>query len=363
MLGRPFIAAMASLLVIFSVWPSLKSRKISPALWVFLTLFIAVTFWIHANFYLFGMLVAVFLIAREWRVAFRVAVCSAIGILIGAAFTGNPIIFLKQDLWRLLFVFKSADTARLLVSELQPNYPNTAIAILVSGMLGWRYMRGKWERRAVDNPIFIAICVTFVLGIISQRIWIDWGLAALALWLANEFDVFLSEKSDAFAWRRIILTVIFSGVFFIIITTDIGSRWSLGRPADYISAEDPEQKPWLPESGGIIYSTDMGVFYQTFFKNPKGDWRYILGMESAFMPQEDLIILRDIQRNNGLYNYYDPWVRKMRPEDRLIIRGSPGAQPKIPELEWYYVAHGTWSGRLPRDRSTISKPGIVNTGF
>ena len=43
----------------------------------------------------------------------------------------------------------------------------------------------------------------------------------------------------------------------------------------------------MPGQGGVLYSADMTVFYQTFFKNPNGDWRYILGYEPAFMPDAD----------------------------------------------------------------------------
>ena len=118
---------------------------------------------------------------------------------------------------------------------------------------------------------------------------------------------------------------------------------------DYISSEDPKQAEWLPDSGGIIYSDDMGIFYQAFYKNPKADWRYILGFESAFMPPEDLKILRDIQKSFTRPKDFEPWVKKMRPEDRLIIRGGPDSQPKISGLEWHYIALNTWSGKKQKD--------------
>ena len=148
--------------------------------------------------------------------------------------------------------------------------------------------------------------------------------------------------------RRITFSVIACLILYLSMTSDAASRWSRFKPVDYLSAEDPDQKPWLPEPGGIIYSDDMGVFYNTFFKNPKADWRYILGFEPAIMPKEDLATYRAIQENFRVYKYFYPWVKKMTAKDRLIIRGSPDAKPKIPELEWYYVAHATWSGRLPR---------------
>ena len=348
MLGRPFIVTMTALSIILFTWPSLNDKKRRTTFSFFLILLAAITFWMHSSWYFFAMFTVVLIISREWRAALIFGACSAAGIFAGAALTGHPVIFLKQEILHTFFVFSSSDASRFLVGELQPSLPNINVAMLVLFILGWRVLRGKWDREAIDNPAFILLCLSFILGIVSRRVWIDWGLPAVAVWMAGEFDEFLSRRVGALEFRRIGLALISGVVFFIIVTTDVGGRWSLARPVDYISAEDPEQRPWLPDRGGIVYSANMDVFYQTFFKNPHGDWRYILGFESAFMPREDLDIYRDIQRNNGNYKYYYPWVKKMRPEDRLIIRGSPDAKPRIPELEWYYAAHATWSGRLPR---------------
>ncbi len=133
-------------------------------------------------------------------------------------------------------------------------------------------------------------------------------------------------------------------------TGDVGNRWTGNLTIEYLSAEDPRQSPWLPEPGGIIYSDEMGVFYQTFLKNPHAPWRYILGFEPAWMPPEDLNIYRKIQWNFGAAEAFKPWVDKMRPQDRLIIRRAAENKPQIPGLEWYYAATGTWIGRLPRQK-------------
>jgi len=34
----------------------------------------------------------------------------------------------------------------------------------------------------------------------------------------------------------------------------------------YLTQDNPDLNGWLPEKGGILYSSDMTVFYQTFFK-------------------------------------------------------------------------------------------------
>jgi hypothetical protein len=45
---------------------------------------------------------------------------------------------------------------------------------------------------------------------------------------------------------------------------------------------------------------------------------------------------------------FAPWVAKMKPQDRLILRSIEG-QPQIPELEWLQVSQSVWSGHVPRD--------------
>jgi hypothetical protein len=95
----------------------------------------------------------------------------------------------------------------------------------------------------------------------------------------------------------------------------------------------------------------MTIFYQTFFKNPKGGWRYMTGFEPTLMPAEDFETYHKIHWNFGDAKAYDPWVEKMRPEDRLVLRGNGSERPNIPQLEWNYGVSGIWIGRLPRTNS------------
>ena len=91
--------------------------------------------------------------------------------------------------------------------------------------------------------------------------------------------------------------------------------------------EHPDLNGWMPDKGGIFYSADMTMFYQTFFKNPNGDWRYILGFETTLMPDEDFKVYQNVLWNFGDAKAYKPWVDKMRPEDRLVIRGGSASAP------------------------------------
>ncbi len=348
-LGRPYIFTMMSLLVILFIWPRLKYKKSQYVNILMLTIIIAMSVWIHASWYFFILLVIAFSLAREWRAAALIAVSSVIGIFIGASFTGHPVIFIKQMVTHLFLVFGSHDVERQLVGELRPTIGNYTIILTAAAVLGWRALRAKQIGSSINNPVFILAALSFILGFFTKRIWLDWGMAAFAVWLALEFEDFFKAKLNPLSWRRFRLAMLSIAILYISITVDVGSRWSLTRPMDYLSSEDPKQIEFLPNPGGIIYSDDMGIFYQTFYKNPKADWRYVLGFESAFMLPEDLKILRNIQRNFNRPEDFEPWVRKMRPEDRLIIRGGPDTLPKIVGLEWHYIALNTWSGRKPKD--------------
>jgi hypothetical protein len=111
----------------------------------------------------------------------------------------------------------------------------------------------------------------------------------------------------------------------------------------------------LPEKGGIFYDVDMFFFYQTFFKNPNAEWRYMVGYEPILMPAEDLMTYQNIVWSNRDPRAYQPWVDKMRPEDRLAIRPGNIPPPQVLHLEWNFV-RGLWIGRLPRGQSAPTAP-------
>lgn len=348
LLGRPYIVTMAVILAIFLLWPKLKEKKIPYFALIIITILIAISTWIHRTFYILFIPLAAFLLAREWKASLYMFICTIAGIFLGASLTGHPMVFIKQTVFHLLLVSSSYDTESLLVSELRPMLGDFNIAILIAFVLFWRAMRRKWDKNIIDNPVFIMVILTFISGFVTRRIWIDVGIPLAALWIAKEFELFFSEKLKVDSLQRLLLTIALACTLYLSATTDAYSRWTSCRPADYLSKEDPEQAEWLPGPGGILYADDMGIFFTTVYKNPYGNWRYILGSESAIIPEEDLKILRNIQKNRWTYKSFEPWVKKMRPEDRLAIRGTEDRTPKIPELEWKYAARGIWIGRLPK---------------
>lgn len=348
LLGRPYIFTMMCLFIILFLWPRLKyghpSIKVSAAI----ILSIAASTWIHCSWYLFSLPVIALLFVREWKAAFLLSIFSLAGIAIGSSLTGHPLIFLRQTTEHLFLAFGSADMQKMLVGEFQAGPIDVNIAFLVLGVFAWRIFRGKGMREITHDPVFVLVIFCACLGLITRRIWLDWGMPSLVYWAAVEFDDFFKTNLGRYSWNRILICGAAAGVLFLSVTSDINSRWSSFKPRDYISIEDPAQAKWLPGNGGIVYSDSMDVFYRMFFKNPNAPWRYMVGFEPALMPPDDLRTLRNIQRYNGNYKMYGPWVKKMRPEDRLILHGSADIEPKIPELRWKHIAIGVWSGRKER---------------
>ena len=347
-LGRPFIFTMSVILALCFLWPRLQAKKTPyPAMGILTALF-ALSTWIHGSWYLFSLPVLCFFIAREWRTGLRLAISAVTGILIGASLTGHPYLFLKQTLIHMILAFGSVSVQRLLVGEFQSFGGEALIVLFILGMLAWRKMRGRWDPKVIDNPVFILAVTGWVLGFVASRFWTDWGMPAAIFWIMTGYHDLFSEKAEAASWRRGLLALALSTALFLAISADTNSRWTYNLTAEYLTQDNEKQAGWLPEPGGIVYSDDMNIFYQTFFKNPKAPWRYILGFEPAMMPPDDLAILRKIYWNFQSGKAFEPWVRKMRLQDRLIVRGAYNARPAIPGLEWYYAATNTWIGRLPK---------------
>ncbi len=345
-LGRPFIFTMAVVVFLSFIWPRFKTKPVPWPSVIILTVLIALATWIHCLWYMFALPVLCFFLAREWRTGFVVSVCTIVGVITGMLMTGHPIQFFLQTVGHFFHSLGDHALARQLVTEFRPSSGDNMIVIAVLGMLGWRALRNSWNLKTIDNPVFILAVVSWVLGFFVVRVWSDWGMPAICVWMALEFEEYLKTAMDSSSWKRAGLTLAVACILFVAMTSDYGSRWTQSMSVQYLSEDKPEHKKWLPEKGGIVYSDDMTVFYQTFYTNPHADWRYILGFEPTMMPPDDLATLRKIQWNYGANEAYDPWVKKMRPEDRLILRRP--SMPAIKELEWNSVVSGTWIGRLPK---------------
>lgn len=349
LIGRPFLVTIAGLLTILFVWQICGSSP--PKWWTVLWLapLIAICTFVHGVWYLWALPVAAFFLAGQFRWGLMLMVGWAAGAFLGASFTGHPLGSLYQALVMASRAFAMHTTQRTLVTEFQPSSGEVLALIILGGLLILRQLAGLKARPLTSNPAFWLAGLTWVLSFKAWRFTEDWGWPALMVLVTCDLQLLLQARFAADSFKRLALTGGLAAAVFLVITNDRGSRWTYNLTQQYLTtAEHPELKGWMPEKGGVLYSSDMTIFYQTFFKNPDGDWRYILGYEPAFMPDEDFEVFHKIMWNFGDAKAYEPWVKKMRPTDRLVIRDGRGAPPNIPQLEWEYGVSGIWVGRVPR---------------
>ena len=357
--GRPFILTIAGLLTILFAWHAHGS---SPPKWwtvLWLTPLIALCTFVHGVWYLWMLPIAAFFLAGQFRWGLMLIVGWLAGAFLGASLTGHPLASLYQALVMAYRAFGMHETQRTLVGEFQPSSGDVLGLVIFGGLLILRQLAGLKARPLTSNPAFWLLGLAWVLGFKATRFMEDWGWPALMVLVACDLQLLLQARFAVDSFKRLALTGGLAVAVFLAITNDGGSRWTSNLTQQYLTQDNPDLNGWLPEKGGILYSSDMTIFYQTFFKNPNANWRYILGFEPALMPDEDFQVFHKIMWNYGEAKAYEPWVEKMRPPDRLVIRGGRGSLPSSSQLEWEYGVSGIWIGRLPRIPQSGTPPPTI----
>ncbi len=343
--GRPYLVTDAVLITILFLWSGWEKDRPRRAAILFTPLLVAASAWIHGSWYLLCLPGAAILLAGYWRPAFVYGGCWLAGSVLGCGLTGHPFGFLFQSVRHMFGVFGDFVVNRQLEPELHPGDGATAAVLAVAALLLWRAFVFGWSVRVWLNPIFMMMALGWLLGLKMQRFWWDFGTPAFIVWVALELQAHFERQTIFDSARRLGITLVLAAGVYLAFTSDRDGRWTENLTTEYFSPDNPDAAGWLPGKGGIIYNSDMDVFFETFFKNPTADWKYILGFESGWMRPDDLEVLRKVQWNFDDPRAFEPWVHEMRPQDRMIIRG--GGQPQIPELQWHYVGSGLWVGRLP----------------
>lgn len=353
--GRPFVVMLVVYVLLLQLWA--RDEKISWRRMVLSILLIGFSVWVHGSWYLFGFVMAGFALAGAWRKAWALGWCWVAGVLLGATLTGRPLGYLHETLTHLFDVFGGHPLDRFLVTELRPDSGDLIFVVVMVLALVWRVARGEWKGGAAWTPLLALAVLGWFLGLKVSRFWVDWGFPAAMIWLAGELEEVLETKWDGGRWRALVLAGFVAAGSFIVVTRDMGDRWTRILTVEYVTPETPGIAGWLPDKGGLVYSSDLLVFFRMFYKNPHAEWRYVLGFEPGIMTRENFEILRKIQWNSYTSEAYEPWVKKMRLEDRMILLQGASIRPGIAGLEWYYAASDTWIGRLPRTNSvSTSKP-------
>lgn len=347
MSGRPFLATVSVLFVLLLLWHRHGASPPRAWMWALMTALFAAGTFIHGAWYLWVLLPAAYFFAGQFRWCFALAACWAAGVLLGASLTGHPLAYPVQEVKLALLAIGAHETMHTLAGEFRPFSGDFPALVVLFALMILRRVEKLEVVPLVRNPAFWLVCISWMLGFRVSRFWDDFGWPALMVLVATDLQSLLLARLAADSFRRLALVGVLAAAAFFCVASDVNGRWSSSLATRYLSQDDPALKGWLPDKGGIFYSADMSLFYQTFFKNPRADWRYAPGFEPAWMPAEDFKIYKNIVWNFGDPKAYAPWVEKMTSADRLVIRAAGGA-PDIPQLEWDRAVGDIWIGRLPR---------------
>jgi hypothetical protein len=343
--ARPYLLTEGVLMGLLFSWS--KEDGIRPPWWKVAATFIgfSLSVWMHGAWYLWVLLFTAFFLAQRWRVGFWLIGCWVAGVIVGALLTGKPLAFLNGAIFMAKCVYAEHAPKWMLVGEFQPSMGEFASLTVLAIVYLWRRRGNRPAPPLTTDPVVWMIAINWVLALSADRFWADWGLAAAVVWMAMQFDQEIPALWDGAPVKRLVMCGMISLPLFLDATNDYSRRYSNSLNDAFVDASNPQLKGWMPGPGGIFYSATMKFFYNTFFKNPQGDWKYIAGFEPALMPPDDLAIYRSIQRAPGILESYEPWIKKMRPQDRLEI--DLPYQPDLPALEWKHAAGDIWIGRLP----------------
>jgi hypothetical protein len=340
--GRPFIVSATVLSTILWLWQRNGSAAPSRRVVGFMTALIAVAVLLHGSWYLWALPVAAFYLARQDRWARSLIIAWIAGTVIGSVLTGHPIGYFVESARMGIDAVIHPVFQRTLVAEFQPTQANFVGLFLIGSLLVFRQLTCGDTLGLFANPAFCLACLGWVLGYKATRFWGDWGIIGLAVVWAAELQRIIVERIPADGLARIGLTAAAAGTLYLLSTNDAGSRWTSNVGISYGAPAAAVDSGWLPAPGGILYAAEMEVFYRTFFGSPEAPWKYVTGFEPAMMPSDDYATYQSIVLNHGNPLAYAPWVRKLRPQDRIALHWS--VVPPLPNLDWKLV-NGLWYGR------------------
>jgi hypothetical protein len=280
---------------------------------------------------------------KRWRTLALLAACFGLALGLTAVVNGwYNVIVLPVEQLRLALFQKGTLTPNL-VSELQPS----GAPVMALLCLGLALLAGKPTGRSLRDQLMqvdvLLVVTAWVMGLHIARFWVEWGLPAMAVCFTRQFGDGQGISFEGLRRRSgsVLLFGAAAATFYLSLTVDQGGRFTnslknplLFAPLDEITAD-------MPEPGGVLYSIDMVAFYSLFHRLPDARFRYATAYEPGLMPAEDQAVRRNIQILN-LTADYKPWFDKMRPVDRVLLRGA--TTPQWPGMA-FTPFYGAWIGR------------------
>lgn len=356
LLGRPFVISMAALVALLFLWTRPKAISVK---WESLLVILALTLAIAAHptvWYLWSLPGLALIICRQIRSAVILAAAVPVSMGLAGLITGGwyDIFVLPLSLLPRVFGMDYLVVTNL-VTELRPRPMHATILLLVAGVLiskSLLKLSFKSEWKGVDFWLFV---IGALLGLKVGRFWLDWGCPAMMVWLCRQIGLFGSVLPPMRSSKWFIVGLLACMFFYFGVTADVDGRYTRSLKPSLLRRPVEEFQQALPDPGGILYSADMMIFYQLYYRLPHEKFRFELGFEPGLMPDSDMAVLRSIQFTEGLLDEYQPWFLKMNPADRVVL--SYPEKPKWPGME-FAKFYGYWIGRRigPVDKPDLLTP-------
>ncbi len=339
-LGRPFMLSSTAVLVFVLVWQRLVDDPRSRSALALCMGAAVIGTWLHSTWFLLFAAPLASVLTGRWKASAALLGAVTAGVLVGAVLTLQPFTHLTYN---VVHVWKTMGTtdAVFRVSELRPftgDGPFTAFALML--LVAWATLP-ELKSFSLRHVGVVTALGGWVLAFSASRFWTDLGLPALLAVATLLLQRVLEARMPSRAPSRAVFVAAIVVALHLAISANHGRRWE-SSPLPRIAwlMDNPEEaEPWLPGEGGVVYSPEMRVFYSMYLVYPDRSWRYILGPEQGIMPREDLNILHDI-KDRGSWDAYQPWVDKLRPQDRLIVDAAGRDPPEYDGMEVLPLPHG-----------------------
>lgn len=354
-IGRPYLVSCSVALLLLSLWTKKELDLKSWRPWVISVIALALAVWIHGSWYLFLLMPFAFFLAGQGRRAGALVICLLLATFLGSLLSGHPLDFLRFHFQVPFEIFSEVRVNRQLVSEIQPG--NTAVILVAFCAILALILQRKGVFRLADlatDPVFMLAVTGWLLGIMVNRFWGEWGRVAITFWLAMRMaDLIKASASFRQPRIRYCLALFVCVTLFFLSTHDEKGRYSERVMDEAIDFANPQLAGWAPKPDSLIYSNTMLIFYMHYFAYPNATWKYVVGFESSLMPKDDLKVLRNLHYNFSHGREFAPWVAKMRPQDRLITRNLI---PGVEGIEWIQAARKFYIGRRIPESVSASEP-------
>lgn len=349
--GRPYLLDVCCTCTFLLLWRRFERNPLHPGLIALFALMLILRVWIRGNLATLGIPLVAFYasawLSGRYRPALVFTACVAVGIIGGGLLYGNPLDFIVYNAKHLYWTLFRPSEFKSLATEMLPLTGNVQIFLFAATFVVASLSRtGDPER--FRHPAFILALMGWMMSFTVVRFWFDFGLPAFLVWAALELENHLETHMRRDGRARLLLAAFAAGSFALALLMPHRDKWRespivRAAPVRALAIVAPD---WLPGAGGIVYNPTMKIFYTFFALFPHGPWKYATGTEPGLMPPEDLRVYDAINRT-GSADAYRPWVAKLRPVDRMVLKLPPdhAIRTIFPELEWRFVPPDYWFGR------------------